>query len=184
MAFQRLENTEKRLKRIPELGKAYKDCIKRYVEKGYVAKVPADNYLNSKWFLPHFPLLRPDKDTTKTRIVFDAAAKFEDVALNDQIYQGPKLQHDLFSVLLRFRRYPVALMCDIEEMYLRIVLLSPTNHITDSSGENWTNVAAQMSMNSIASYSALIRRHSRLNSCFSNMRGSTRAYFLSPQKRC
>lgn len=119
MAFLRLENTEKRLKRIPELGKAYKDCIERYVEKGYVAKEPAGNYLNSKWFLPHFSVLRPDKDTTKTRIVFDTAVKFEGVALNDRIYQGPKLQRDLFNVLLRFRRYPVDL-CVIEEMYLRI----------------------------------------------------------------
>lgn len=120
MAFQRLENTEKRLKRTPEVGKAYTDCLERYIVKGYVVKVPADNHSNSKWFLPHFPVLRPDKDTTKTRIVFDAAAKFEGVALNDRIYQGPKLQRDLFDVLLRFRRYPIAVVCDIEEMYLRI----------------------------------------------------------------
>ena len=38
------------------------------------------------------------------------------------IYQGPKLQNDLFNVLLRIRRYPVALMCDIAEMYLRVQL--------------------------------------------------------------
>ena len=36
------------------------------------------------------------------------------------ICQGPKLQHDLFHVLLRFRKHPVALVCDIAEMYLRI----------------------------------------------------------------
>ena len=65
-------------------------------------------------------MLRPDKDTTKTRIVFDAAAKFEGTSLNDQIYQGPKLQRDLFDVLLRLRRLPIAVVCDIEEMYLRI----------------------------------------------------------------
>ena len=65
-------------------------------------------------------MLRPDKDTTKTRIVFDAAAKIEGVSLNDQIFEGPKLQRDLFDVLLRFRRLPVAVVCDIEEMYLRI----------------------------------------------------------------
>lgn len=40
MALQRLENTEKRLKRSTDLGKAYNDCIKRYVEKGYVRKLP------------------------------------------------------------------------------------------------------------------------------------------------
>ena len=66
--------------------------------------------------------MRPDKETTKTRIVFDASAKYEGVSLNDVIYQGPKLQRDLFGVLLRSRRFPVAMVCDIAEMYLRIGL--------------------------------------------------------------
>ena len=83
-------------------------------------KLKEDDHLASRWLLPHFPVLRPDKDTTKTRIVFDEAAKFEGTSLNDQIYQGPKLQRDVFDVLLRLRRVPIAVVCDIEEMYLRI----------------------------------------------------------------
>ena len=51
---------------------------------------------------------------------FDASAKYEGVSLNDKIHQGPKLQRDLFDVMLRFRRFPVAIVCDIAEMYLRI----------------------------------------------------------------
>lgn len=31
--FQRLENTEKRLKKIPAVAKTYNDCLERYVEK-------------------------------------------------------------------------------------------------------------------------------------------------------
>ena len=54
------------------------------------------------------------------RIVFDASAKHDGISLNDMIYQGPKLQRDLLDVLLRFRRRPVAVVCDIAEMYLRI----------------------------------------------------------------
>ena len=52
--------------------------------------------------------------------MFDASAKYEGMSLNDANYQGPKLQHNLFDVLLRFRRQPVAVVCDIAEMYLRI----------------------------------------------------------------
>ena len=70
--------------------------------------------------MPHFPVVRPDRTTTKTRIVFDASAKFEGVSLNDTILPGPKLQKDLNDVLLRFRKHPVALVCGIAEMYLRI----------------------------------------------------------------
>ena len=86
-------------------------------------KVPDTELSKSKWYLPHFPVLRPDKDTTKTRIVFDASAKYEEISLNDRIHLGPKLQRDLFDVLLRFRRFPVAIVRDIAEMYLRIGIL-------------------------------------------------------------
>ena len=72
------------------------------------------------WYLPHFAIVRPEKTTTKTRVVFDASAKFNGLSLNDVICQGPKLQRDIFDVLIRFRRFPVALVCDIAEMYLRI----------------------------------------------------------------
>ena len=54
--------------------------------------------------------------------MLDASARYNGSALNDVIYQGPKLQNDLFNVLLQFRRYPVALICDIAEMYLRVKL--------------------------------------------------------------
>ena len=65
-------------------------------------------------------MVRPDKTTSKVRIVFDGSAQCNGVSLNDAIYQGPKLQRELFDVLLRFRKYPVALVCDIAEMYLQI----------------------------------------------------------------
>ena len=120
MALKRLQNTEKRLQKSPNNGHAYTDVIKQYVAKGYVRKVPENESYKSKWYLPHFPVIGPDKDTTKIRIVFDASAKCQGTSLNDAINQGPKLQRDLFDVLLRFRRFPVAIVCDIAEMCLRI----------------------------------------------------------------
>ena len=35
---------------------------------------------------------------------------------------GPKLQNDLFAVLLRQHREPVVVMCDVKEMHLQIQL--------------------------------------------------------------
>jgi len=63
--------------------------------------------------------VKEDRSTTKLRIVFDAAARYHGVSLNDVIFQGTGLQGD---ILLHFRRYPVAVICDILEMYLRIEL--------------------------------------------------------------
>ena len=123
MALRRLQNTEKRLQKSPELAKAYSDVLQTYQDKGYICKVsPEEKKPDQVWYLPHFPVLRPDKSTTKTRVVFDASTKYEEVSLNDVLLQGPKLQNDLFDELLRFRRDPVALMCDIREMHLQIKL--------------------------------------------------------------
>ena len=77
--------------------------LQTYQEAGYNHKVPQEEKEkkpDQAWYLSHFPVLRPDKSTTKTRIVFYASAKFKAVSLNDIVLQGPKLQIDLFAVLL------------------------------------------------------------------------------------
>ena len=42
--------------------------------------------------------------------------------MNDLIHGGPKLQNDLFDVLIRFRTNVVPAVCDISETYLQIKL--------------------------------------------------------------
>jgi len=123
MAVKRLESTEKRLKKDPELEKTYRETIEKYESKGYVSKSSKDSSSDSeRWYLPHFPVVRMNKTTTKVRMVFDASAKSNGLSLNDVIHQGPKLQNELFDVLLRFRQDEVALICDIEKMYLQVGL--------------------------------------------------------------
>ena len=122
MALCRLQNLEKRLERIPDVAQAYKENIEKYLEKGYIRQVNSLENVKATWYLPHFAVVRADRPTTRTRIVFDASAKHCGVSLNDAIHQGPKLQQELFKVLIQFRKYPVALVCDIAEMYLRIEL--------------------------------------------------------------
>ena len=64
-------------------------------------------------YIPHFPVIRPEKATTETCAVSDASAKCEGISLSDVIQQGPKLQRELFNVLLRFHKQAIALVCDI-----------------------------------------------------------------------
>ena len=117
MAKKRLESTERKLGKNPELLNTYCGIIEKYENKGYITKVTDSD--QTKWYLPHFPVVQMDKATTKVRLVFDASAKFKDLSLNDVIYPGPELQNELFSVLLRFRKQSVAILCDTEEMYLQ-----------------------------------------------------------------
>ena len=120
MALSRLRSTERNLKKNSRVADEYQTTIQAYVEKGYLRKVPSEEQPPANvWFLPHFPVVRMDKSTRKVRIVFDGAAKCDGISLNDMIHAGPKLQQDLFNVLVRFRRNPIGVACDIKEMYLQ-----------------------------------------------------------------
>ena len=59
------------------------------------------------FYLPHFPVVRPDKTTTKVRVVLDARAEFNGRSLNDFVLPGPKISNDVDQVLLGFRRHAV-----------------------------------------------------------------------------
>ena len=121
MAVRRLISMERKLSRDEKAANEYNQIIEGYVNKGYVRILErAPENEKKKWYLPHFAVIKPDKETTKTRIVFDASAAQNGISLNDIIHQGPKLQRDLVKVLMRFRRYPVAIIGDISEMYLQV----------------------------------------------------------------
>jgi len=93
------------------------------VDKGYVRKLETEVENDGpSWYLPHFPVIREDRETTKVRIVFDSAAKCNGKSLNDAMLTGPKLQRDVLEILLRFRQKPVALVADIKEMFSQVVL--------------------------------------------------------------
>ena len=120
-AYKRLVTTERSVRKKGVQSK-YNEVFVKYLGKNYIRKVSKPESKDTKWLLAHFPILRFDKETTKIRIVFDASAKFENVSLNDFVLKGPKLQRDVFTIICRFRRHPIAIVCDISEMYLQIEL--------------------------------------------------------------
>lgn len=66
-------------------------------------------------------MLHPQKPD-KVRIVFDCAVTHKGTSLNDKVLQGPDLTNKLLGVLLRFRKEPVALMADIEQMFHQVMV--------------------------------------------------------------
>ncbi|XP_050669608.1 uncharacterized protein LOC126968633 [Leptidea sinapis] len=123
-AQRRLTALERRFHAFPALRKAYNEVIVDYIENGYLSEIPYSlNAISDGYFIPHHAIFRPDKSTKKTRIVLDASAKTDSgVSLNDLLHIGPNLQADLFTLLLRFRYFEIALNADIKQMYLRIFL--------------------------------------------------------------
>jgi len=50
-------------------------------------------------------------------VVFDCSARYQGKCLNDHLLSGPDLTNNLFGVLCRFRRHPIAIICDVEAMF-------------------------------------------------------------------
>ena len=83
MAERRLRSVEKKLKQDESLAQVYQSVIDDYKSKGYIRKVLEEEPKpSSEWFLPHFPVVRPQKATTKVRIVFDGSAQQHGKSLN------------------------------------------------------------------------------------------------------
>ena len=69
------------------------------------------------WYIPHHGVYHPHKPG-KIRVVFECSAKFVGLSLNSIFYKGPDLSNSLVGVLTRFREDRVAVMADIELVFL------------------------------------------------------------------
>ena len=117
----------KQMKRLsPEQRKKYLAVFKDWEEKDIIEEVPSDEMKpdgRKVFYLPHRPVIKEDRVTTKIRPVFDGGAKGPNgVSLNDVLYTGPKLQNDIMDILMRFRKHEVALTADISKAFLQIKL--------------------------------------------------------------
>ncbi|XP_057302253.1 uncharacterized protein LOC130636526 [Hydractinia symbiolongicarpus] len=124
VSSKRLESLRHKLKNNPELLRNYNSILKEQLEQGIIERVTNDDCTKRQvHYLPHRPVIRDDKPSTKVRMVFDASSKSVGLSsLNDCLYAGPSLTEPLYNVLLRFRSHKVAFIADIEKAFLQISL--------------------------------------------------------------
>ncbi len=124
LAKRRLFSLVNRLQQNKEIAEQYDEIIKDQLAKGIVERVDesAKVGLGEVSYLPHREVLRPDKETTKIRVVFDASAKNKGPSLNECIDSGPSLLPLLYDILLRFRWNNICLIGDIEAASLNIAV--------------------------------------------------------------
>ena len=123
LAESRSDQLKRRLLKNEDLRAKYTTTINEYFSKGHAAKPISGELLPTEgklvWYLPHHPVFHPRKPG-KVRVVFDCAAKFLGVSLNDTLLQGPDLNNNLIGVLMRLRQEPVAVVADIESMFHQV----------------------------------------------------------------
>ena len=131
VAVSRLNSVLKRLKKDPELLAEYNRIIEEQSSKGIISEVDpnAEITVGRLHYLPHHPVIRKDKQTTKVRIVYDASAKSTGPSLNECLYAGPSLISDISDVLMRFRYHRVALSADIEKAFLMVGVAEPDRDV-------------------------------------------------------
>ncbi|XP_044760368.1 uncharacterized protein LOC123317823 [Coccinella septempunctata] len=118
----RLFQLENKLDKYEKLRTMYKEFMQEYIALGYM-KIASSNNSAKRYYIPHQPVLKEERDTTKIRVVFDASAKTSTgLSLNDILHTGPKLQQDLIDILMRWRKHKIAITADIEKMYRQVKL--------------------------------------------------------------
>ena len=118
LSLKRLTGLLTRLRQSPDILQQYGTVIKDQLKRGIVEVVderkPQNNLVH---YLPHHPVVREDKSTTKLRIVYNASVKSNGLSLNECLYAGPKFGQSIMDILLRFRTHHIA---DIEKAFIMI----------------------------------------------------------------
>ena len=117
----RLRSLFKKFKENKELLFEYDKIINEQKSLNIVEKV-TDYKVRATYYLPHRPVIREEKKTTKTRIVFDASYKsrVEGPSLNDVLESGPSLTPLLTDVLLKLCSFKYRLQIS-KRHFIRLV---------------------------------------------------------------
>lgn len=88
---------------------------------GHAVQVMSTAPGSKVWFLPYHPVRHTSKPT-KIRLVYDATARFNGPANNDNLLKGPDLTHQLLAVLLRSRERRIGVTADIAKMFYQVLV--------------------------------------------------------------
>ncbi|XP_018400775.1 PREDICTED: uncharacterized protein LOC108778168 [Cyphomyrmex costatus] len=124
IALRRLQGTERRFIRNPNLRDQYVHFMDEYLKLGHMKEVrlsPLED--TASFYLPHHGVFKGAKQSSKIRVVFDASSKSDTgLSLNDVLRVGPVVQQDLMSIVMRFRTFVHALIADIIKMYRQVLI--------------------------------------------------------------
>jgi hypothetical protein len=125
MAIKQFKRLETRFAANEQLHLECDNFIKEYLQLKHMEIVGSDElFTSAAYYLPHHPIIKQSSLTTKTRVVFNASFKAgeDELSLNDNLFTGPNLQNDIFSLLLKCRVHKILLSADITKMFRQILV--------------------------------------------------------------
>ena len=116
LVLNRAASLKRKIVKNPSYGGMYTEFVEDMIVRGFAEEVSnPDDSDGNVWYIPHFGVFHKTKG--KIRVVFDCAAKYEGVALNDCLLKGPDYLNSLVGIICRFRKFAVAFSCDVEKMF-------------------------------------------------------------------
>ncbi|GFQ66939.1 integrase catalytic domain-containing protein [Trichonephila clavata] len=124
LAKNRLKGLASPFREDNSLYENYTSVLENQLTDGIIESVNTENLnQNLIYSMPHHPIIRNDKETTKLRIVLDVSSKEKNCfSLNDNLKVGPNLNPNLLILLLKFREFRIELVSDVKKAFLQIVL--------------------------------------------------------------
>ena len=92
LAMKRLESTEKRLNKNPELAAAYDKQMKEMSEMNFsrkLSKEELETYTGPVHYISHHAVIRPESKSTPVKIVFNSSSVYQGHTLNDFWLRDP-----------------------------------------------------------------------------------------------
>lgn len=120
-ALKRLCSLRRTLEKKPAMREHYCKFMQKMLDNDQAELAPPLDKGIEHWYLPTFGVYHPKKPD-QIRVVFDSSAECDGTSLNDVLLSGPDLNNTLLGVLLRFRKEPVALTADVEQMFYCFVV--------------------------------------------------------------
>ena len=112
-----------KLSRNSEQLREYDNIINDYLIDSILEEVAPINKTDAVHYLPHRAVVKEERETRKTRTVFDDSGKYQEgKLLNDMLDPGPCLLLHIFDILQRFRLWKIGIVADVKKAFLQIAI--------------------------------------------------------------
>ncbi|XP_053956247.1 uncharacterized protein LOC128861894 [Anastrepha ludens] len=116
-ARRQFSRLERRLAADPDMHAKYIAFMREYESLGHMERVVQPVVQSGCYYIPHHAVLG------KFRVVFNASAPTSNgLSLNDIQLVGSPIQDSLINIILRFRRYAIAITADVEKMFRQVLV--------------------------------------------------------------